>query len=487
MVLTERIEKLIKELSKGLVERESILRLGFLAVIAEQPTYIYGRAGSGKRAIIDRLTKAFKDLNISYFGKRSFNLPAQETPADIAFFTTFDSNYPPMINAVQAMMNENLSRVLILSGRTRPDIALSESGLYDSIHIILSLPASISPNALEELLSNRGDLYQITVPPDLPVTKEEWRSWSKEIDDVKISEDSFIILKSIAAECEKEGVYISAKRWRGLSKIARAEAFFSGRKETNITDFLFFNNDLWGKKASNEAIRSGFDKGMQNYFTKYAANPDEFKLAAANLIEEAERIKNATGDVYRTTKINEEDYIRYTITVAGELITLYVPASKIGSKEDFAPLNELKHTENRVRCNFMGGNVCKVSIDIQTKHTGMRASTNTFSGTTASRTFEEFAKLPAEVLKSNDPETIMRNKVKLESIKARILETVEQSAQSLKNLKALYNEQSRYQSDPFIDMVPYKNFMDSIAKRFKELGEIGKDLQKADSFLKENA
>ncbi|MFA6837058.1 MAG: hypothetical protein WCR04_11740, partial [Fibrobacteraceae bacterium] len=82
---------------------------------------------------------------------------------------------------------------------------------------------------------------------------------------------------------------------------------------------------------------------------------------------------------------------------------------------------------------------------------------------------------------------IMRNKVKLESIKARILETVEQSAQSLKNLKALYNEQSRYQSDPFIDMVPYKNFMDSIAKRFKELGEIGKDLQKADSFLKENA
>ncbi len=42
MTLAERIRTLLSELEKGLIERENLLRLAFLAVVTQQPTYLYG-------------------------------------------------------------------------------------------------------------------------------------------------------------------------------------------------------------------------------------------------------------------------------------------------------------------------------------------------------------------------------------------------------------------------------------------------------------
>ena len=59
MTLAERIQKLLSEAEQGLVERESILRLLYLAVLTRQPTYLYGRAGSGKRSVLQHMLAGF--------------------------------------------------------------------------------------------------------------------------------------------------------------------------------------------------------------------------------------------------------------------------------------------------------------------------------------------------------------------------------------------------------------------------------------------
>ena len=84
MTLAERMHKLLEELDGGLIEREDIFRLAFLAVLTGQPTYLYGRAGAGKRAIINHLLAGFSNLQVQTYGLRHFDLP--QAPIDLAIF-----------------------------------------------------------------------------------------------------------------------------------------------------------------------------------------------------------------------------------------------------------------------------------------------------------------------------------------------------------------------------------------------------------------
>jgi hypothetical protein len=224
MTIAERIQKLLSEAEQGLVERENILRLLFLAVLTRQSTYLYGRAGSGKRSVVTHMLAGFKGLSVQTYGRRSFNLPTE--PANIILFTSFDSGFPPMTSAINAVIDEHLAHELILSGRLRPDASLSQAGISDSIHLVISFPDSVSPSALKDLLSDAGDPSNYAISDDLKITPAEVQKWSEEIEKIQISEDSLIILKAIAVECERSNVYISARRWRGLAKMARAQAFF---------------------------------------------------------------------------------------------------------------------------------------------------------------------------------------------------------------------------------------------------------------------
>jgi len=434
MTLAERIRKLLSELEKGLIERENLLRLAFLAIVTQQPTYLYGRAGSGKRALVEHLVSGFRGLNVQSYGRRISGLPEESEPLDIAVFTGFEASVSPMTTAIRAILDENLSRSLLVCGRNRPEACLAEAGLADSIHLVLTFPDSVSPDALKDLLSSVGDPNLFTAEDELKVSRDELDSWDKSIEQVEISEDSLAILKQIAAECERSNIYISVKRWRGLAKMAKAQAFFAGRTETNVTDILFLSEDLWGKR------------------------------------------------------INGKEYIAYSITVFNEPITLFCPLSRVGTNEDFFPLNILHREETRAKCNYMGGDICKISIDSKAKRNGMRASSSMMSKSTsmtpnANTVYEDYAKLPSEILRTNDPAVVERNRMGLQDAHEKLFEVITHTLQSLKQIKALYNKNFEYQNDPFLSIESYKIFMNRILKRYKALGEFSKELQQYESVL----
>lgn len=486
MTLAERIQKLISELETGLVERGTFLRLLFLAILTGQPTYLYGRAGSGKRSLIRHVTSGFKDIPIQIYGRRNFSLPEKSSPVELAVFTSFNSGDASMTNAIGAILDERLATEILLAGRFRPDAALAEAGLSDSIHLVLSLPDSVSPEALPALLSSAGDPEQYDVSDNLKISVEELNAWGNEFEKINLSEDSVILLQQIANECEKGNVYISAKRWRGLAKIARAEAFFAGRSTTNITDFLFLSEDLWGKRTTAEAIRKGFENGIEAFLDSVSPNPDELKISTKDLLLDAEHYKNSSGNRYKTISIEGKEHISYSITVFNESITLYVPLSRVGTSEDFFPLNALHRTETRAKCNFQGGDACKISIDSKAKRNGMRASSSVLSSSTANNTnatYEDYAKLPTEILRTNDPEIMEQNKIGLQTAHEKLFDVITNSLQSLKKLKAVYNRNSEFQNDPFLSKNVYKDFMNRILKRYKSLGEFTKELQQIEAVL----
>ena len=236
MTIAERIQKLLSEAEQGLVERENILRLLFLAVLTRQSTYLYGRAGSGKRSVVTHMLAGFKGLSVQTYGRRSFNLPTE--PANIILFTSFDSGFPPMTSAINAVIDEHLAHELILSGRLRPDASLSQAGISDSIHLVISFPDSVSPSALKDLLSDAGDPSNYAISDDLKITPAEVQKWSEEIEKIQISEDSLIILKAIASNPDFTSI------------VANIKAEDRKRAETS-SDYI---NDKELNKAGHSAI-----------------------------------------------------------------------------------------------------------------------------------------------------------------------------------------------------------------------------------------
>lgn len=475
MTLSERISQLMTILTKGLTDRESIVQLGLLAIITEQPIYLYGRAGSGKKVIMEHLASAFRVPSLQAFGHRNAAITGKVESKDIITFNSFESDNAEMVHSVQIALEEHLARSLILISRERPDAALNKAGLTDSIHVVLTVPETLSQDALQELLRGEDDITKIQVPQGLAISKEEWGLWLQEIQKVKISDDSFAIIANVAIESEKNGVYISARRWRGIARIIKAEAFFSGRTETDITDTLFLGTDIWGKRAANEAMIAGFQNGMNAYLKKYAPDVEALEKQMQDLNRSVERAINATSDSYRTIDFNGVPCIRYTITVAGETITLYAPESKLCTTEEFSPFNELRKEETRVRCNYMGSSVCRISIDSKSKRTGMRASASILSKDEMAandRTYEEFAKLPAEVLHANDPEKIQRNRADIGNVNQLLTNAIEMDSKALMNLKSIYAIQKQHVQDPFLNKALYTSFMEHIATQFKKLSEI---------------
>jgi MoxR-like ATPase len=62
----------------------------------------------------------------------------------------------------------------------------------------------------------------------------------------------------------------------------------------------------------------------------------------------------ANGDVYETILFNNIECIQYTITIAGESIPLYAPASFIGTKQESNPTMNLNKKNTTCDINFMG-------------------------------------------------------------------------------------------------------------------------------------
>ena len=90
MTLTKRISELMQVITASIPEREFCIQLGFLTTLVGEPFYLYGRSGSGKSLVIDRITAAFKNVKSLKLGKREQELPKALESFDLIIFQSFN-------------------------------------------------------------------------------------------------------------------------------------------------------------------------------------------------------------------------------------------------------------------------------------------------------------------------------------------------------------------------------------------------------------
>lgn len=467
MDITTRISELLQILSNGLFARESIFEHTFLASFIEQPVYIFGRSGSGKNIIAKRAIQMFKNMNVLSFAKRYQEMPKNLEDYQTVFFQGFDSKNPLCSNFVNVIIQEKKTRSIIITSKERPESSLAEAGIADQVLFILSLPETYSVETLQKLLKVNVALKKIDIPSDLQISKEEHAQWLEEIQKVTLSDDSLEIITQIAKACEVNQIYVSIQKWLAFSLITKAIAFFNGRTKTNITDTFFLGTPIWIRKAQNESITASFKKCISQWLENKIPTLSNLDESLNQLRQQVEFAIHANGDVYETVLLNNIECIQYSITVAGESIPLYAPASYIGTNQEFNPYNELKQKEKRVICNFMNDNVCRFSIDSTAKRTGLRATTNSAAG----KTFEQFAKLPARVLRINDEDKILKNKFMIEELKQTLISTMEKNANALIEFKELYKEMKTNKNNVFLNKEYFNYLQDAIHAQFTKTSE----------------
>ena len=430
MTLKQRITNLMDELAVGIPEREYCIQLAFLTMIIGEPFYIYGRSGSGKAIVLDRLIAAFKNAKALKVGRRQQEVPAKLSEYDIVVFQSYDPSNENMKNWVQIALQDRDGTPLIVSGDIRPEVALNRTEITDKITLIVALPDSISSDALCNLLMTPSDISLTHIPVGLTVTADEKAQWNDEIKKVTLSEDTLYIIGEIAKTCDENNIYVPIRKWIALTNIIKAAAFFNGRQETRITDTFFLGTPIWGRTMTNTTIIESYKNIVRARILKEIPDIISNPYDADDLLRRVKHILFTSNNLYETKMFNNE----------------------------------------RVRCNFHGTTSCTISIDSAVKTIGLH---NTYArGLQGQQTkpqgkFEDFGTLPTYILMENAPEVIEQKKAQLADIREEIQTAAERETKNLQTLRNVFNDIKASKDDLFCHKEFFKKAQEQVTELFE--------------------
>jgi len=485
MNLKQRITELMEQLSVGIPEREYCIQLAFLTMIIGEPFYIYGRSGSGKALVLDRLIGAFKNAKALKVGRRQQEVPSKFNEYDIIVFQSYDPSNINMKNWVQIALQDRDGIPFIVSGDIRPEVALTRGDIIDKLALTVSLPDSISPQSLCALLTAQNDVTETNIDQSLTISKEEYTQWDDDIQKIVFSQDSLTMIGKLAELCDKNNVYVSVKKWLVLSKIAKASAFFNERTETSLMDTFFLGTNIWGRSITNSVVMEGFKNIAVEILLKDIPEILGERYDTDNLLHRINRNLFTSNNTYDTREFAGETCVSYKITIAGESTPLYVPVRYIETDEDFNPYNELRKVETRVRCNFHGTTNCSIAIDSTVKGVGLR--TNAIRGnnnvTFKGGKFEDYASLPTYILKENDPDIIAQKKTEIEEIRKEINEEMEKETKNLLRLRDVYRDLKKRRNELFCNQKLFDEILNQIKDIFDTTTGIINKIKEAHALL----
>lgn len=295
----ERVRRILKDLNKGVMERERELQYAFLAAIAGESIFLIGKPGVAKSLLARRLKFAFKDaVSFEYLMNR-FSTPDEifgpvdiqklkdkseyerKTEgylpnADVVFLDEIWKAGPSIQNTLLTIINEKIYRngtqtlhvpmkALISASNELPAEGEGLEALWDRFLVRLEVSGIKKAKLFHDMLV--GDLESVAaegVAPDDQISNEQYALWQKLINKIEVPELILDVIDGIRAkindynkvqssqqtqdpEQDVSLIYISDRRWRKIVHLLRASAFLNGRNEVDLMDCFLIKDCLWDK------------------------------------------------------------------------------------------------------------------------------------------------------------------------------------------------------------------------------------------------
>ena len=299
--MKKRITRIVEILNNGIHEREEIISVSFLAALSGQNIFLFGPPGTAKSLIARRLSHAFETSSYFEYLMHRFSTPEEVfgpvsitelkkdnfvrktegflPQSDFAFLDEIWKSSPSILNTLLTIINEKSFRngaeiekaplkALIAASNETPPPEQGLEALYDRFLVRLDVSPMEEKANFEFLLKSQPTSAELELPIDLKIKHGEWERWSKEIHEVKLSEETLNIIHDIRLSFAEKGeeldVYVSDRRWQKAAILLKAAAFFSGRKETNLVDTLLLRHCLWTKKDNYAEVVKIVEDAVRN-------------------------------------------------------------------------------------------------------------------------------------------------------------------------------------------------------------------------------
>lgn len=329
--MLERFKLLLRDLNRGIYEKETEISLSLLAALAGESVILLGPPGVAKSMVARQLKCAFRGArNFEYlmsrfstpdeiFGPVSIQkLKTSDTyeravegylpTADVVFLDEIWKAGPAIQNTLLTVINEKLFRngireiklplkLLVAASNELPAKGEGLEALWDRFVIrIESRPIRQEKNFREMLLGvkseagGQGQEAEESAQSNA-ITAEEYAEWSKTIDRIGVKEEVFdaisAIRKSLRAvnvdeAVERRHVYVSDRRWKNIMRLLRTSAFMQDREEVAVCDLLPIYHCLWQEPEERDAIRALVIRAL---FAPHADKLVEMKNALAEDIK----------------------------------------------------------------------------------------------------------------------------------------------------------------------------------------------------------
>ncbi|WP_067587318.1 AAA family ATPase [Endozoicomonas ascidiicola] len=295
----DRLNKLISELQKGLLERETQVKLTILAALAGEHVLLLGPPGTAKSELAKRLKEAFVEANYferlltrfsvpeELFGPLSIKSLEEDQykrltsgylpQASVAFLDEIFKANSAVLNTLLTVLNErkfdNGSRredipliSVIAASNELPDGA-ELNALYDRF-MLRSFVAPVSDDSFEQLIHLDGKDFD----PDLDIRLkiEDLQEVQKLSEKVKLSSSVVQLMKEFRDYLAEHKIYVSDRRWRKIVKLLKVSTFTNNQHEVGLYDAWLLPHCLWEQP---EQL-----KGLNNFYKERIAIDGDFNL-----------------------------------------------------------------------------------------------------------------------------------------------------------------------------------------------------------------
>ena len=311
---TDRLERIIAQISSGLYEKENSVRLVLLSFLAGESTFLLGEPGTAKSLIARRVSEAFVDpteeekehgvikffdylmsrfsqpdelfgpvsirqlKDDNYERKTEYYLPK----AQFAFLDEIWKANPAIQNALLSILNEhlfrngkNLLKVPLLgfvsASNELPAQGQGLEAIFDRFLIrVLERPVQREDNFFD-MISGKADMT-VSVDGNELLSAEDINSIRKQSENVRLSDISKCIIYTVRKQLtlineepnreDRDKYVISDRRWKKIANLMRVSAYCNGRDETDLLDAMLIANCIWSTEAQESEVNEILTKAI---------------------------------------------------------------------------------------------------------------------------------------------------------------------------------------------------------------------------------
>ncbi|WP_368486203.1 AAA family ATPase [Spiroplasma sp. DGKH1] len=337
MTLTQRLEELTKQLQKDVYEKEVIFKLAMLAMLSGESIFLLGKPGIAKSLVARRLKHAFKNGTIFEYLMNRFSTPEEIfgpisiedlqrgvykrlidkylPTAEIVFLDEIWKAGPSIQNTLLTIINEKIFRnagvdikvpmkLLISASNELPAEGQGLEALYDRFIIRYIAQGLKEEENFNDMIAGVTNL-DVQVDEALQITHEEYDVWRKEINQVKMEQDTFDFINRFrkAMYVATEGqYYISDRRWKKIAHLMKASAYYNGRDTVDKPDWLVIPYCIWDDEQQEEEYTAIFNEFYLDALTF------DVKQKKIRLDKELEELARQYDDIQESISKKSEYY-----------------------------------------------------------------------------------------------------------------------------------------------------------------------------------